>query len=215
MKGLLLKDFYVTMKSCKMFFIVYAIFIAMSFALSDSTDESFLFMMYPVLMSGVLAMSLLSFDEKFKWIKYSGALPYSPAQIVLSKYLFGFIYQVLTALIVFLALVVWANTIGDTTLSEAAFSLGGMFTISLVIPSVSLPFCFKFGTEKGRIFYFVFAFGLGAVFFKFADKYFAYKYEEHIKTNYFPLIWVAAVVVLYAISLAISIAVYRKREITD
>lgn len=208
MKGLLLKDFYVTMKSCKMFFVVDAIFIAMSFAFSNGVDQDFLFMMFPVLMSGMLAMSLLSLDEKFRWMKYSGALPYSPAQIVLSKYLFGFIYQVLITLIVFLALVVWVNTIGDTELSDVMTALGGMFIISLVIPSINLPFCFKFGTEKGRIFYFVFAFGLGAVFFKFADK-----PKGHIIINY--LLLIATAVVIYAISLAISIAVYGKREITD
>lgn len=210
MKGLLLKDFYVTMKSCKMFFVIDAFFIVMSFVLFDSFNDSFIFLMYPVLMSGVLTINLLSFDEKFKWTKYSGALPYSPAQIVSSRYLFGFIFQVLTALIVFLALVVWANTIGGVTLSEAAFALGRMFTISLIIPSVSLPFCFKFGVEKGRIFYMAFIFGFSFAFFNFADKLVGF-----LNKNNLVLIIIAAVVVIYAISLAISIAVYGKREITD
>lgn len=208
MKGLMLKEFYVALKSCKLYVIVDVIFIAMSFVLNDRLNDSFMFLMFPMLMSGALAMSLLSLDEKFRWMKYSGALPYSPAQIVLSKYLFGFIYQVLITLIVFLALVVWVNTIGDTELPDVMTALSGMFTISLTIPSVSLPFCFKFGTEKGRIFYFVFAYGLAAVFFKFADK-----PKGHIIINY--LILIATVVVIYAISLAISIAVYGKREITD
>lgn len=210
MKGLLLKDFYVTLKSCKMYLIVNVVFIAMSFVLSGSFNDSFMFLMIPVLTSGVFGISLLSFDEKFKWTKYSGALPYSPAQIVSSRYLFGFIFQVLTALIVFLALVVWANTIGGVTLSEAAFALGRMFTISLIIPSVSLPFCFKFGVEKGRIFYIAFIFGFSLVFFNFADK-----FADFLNKNNLVLIIIAAVVVIYAISLAISIAVYGKREITD
>lgn len=210
MKGLLLKDFYVATKSCKMYFIVDIIFIVMAFVLSGSFDDSFMFLMLPVITSGMLGVSLMSFDEKFKWTKYSGALPYSPAQIVLSKYLFGFIYQVFTALIVFLALVVWTNIIGDTTLSDATIALGRIFTISLIIPSVSLPFCFKFGTEKGRIFYMAFVFGFSFAFFNFADK-----LVGLLDNNKLVLIIIAAVVVLYAVSMAISIAVYGKREITD
>lgn len=209
MKGLLLKDFYVTMKNCKMFFIVDAIFIAMSFALSDSFNDSFIFLMYPVLMSGVLAITLLSFDEKFKWTKYSGALPYSTAQIVSSKYIFGFIIQVLTTLVVFLALVIRVNTFGDVALSEASVMLGRMVIVSLVVPSVGLPFCFRFGTEKGRIFYFVFIFGMGMGFFKFADK-----LEALFKIKYLFLIIISAEVAIYAASLAISIAVCKNREVT-
>lgn len=211
MKGLLLKDFYVTMKNCKMFFVIDAIFIAMSFVLFDSFNDSFIFLMYPVLMSGVLVINLLSFDEKFKWTKYSGALPYSTAQIVSSKYIFGLIIQVFTTLIVFFALIIWVNTVGDVALSEAAVMLGRMFIISLTVPSVGLPFCFRFGTEKGRIFYFVIMFGMAMLLVNFADK----LVEAFFKIKYLFLIIIAAVVVLYAVSLAISIAVYGKREITD
>lgn len=209
MKGLLLKDFYVTMKSCKMFFVVDAIFIAMSFALKNSFSDSFIFLMYPVLMSGVLAISLLSFDEKFKWTKYSGSLPYSTAQIVSSKYIFGLIIQVLTTLVVFLVLIIRVNIVGDVVLPEAAVMLGRMVIISLMLPSIGLPFCFRFGTEKGRIFYFVFIFGMGMLFFNFADK-----LEALFKIKYLFLIIIAAVIAIYAASLAISIAVYKNREVT-
>lgn len=206
MKGLLLKDFYVTMKCCKMYFLIDLIFIALSFI----SNDSFMFLLYPVLMSGVLGISLLSFDEKFKWVKYSGALPYSSAQMVLSKYIFGLVIQVLTTLEVFLALIIRVNVMDGITFYEAALSLGGMFVFSLMIPSFSLPFCFKFGTEKGRIFYFVFVFAMAALLLRSADK-----LERFIKTNYLVLIVTAAIIVIYALSLIISIALYSKREITS
>lgn len=210
MKGLLLKDFYVMTRSCKMYFIVDAFFIAMSFALSGSFNDCFMFLMLPVAMSGALAVSLLSFDEKYKWTKYSAALPYSPAQIVLSKYILGFIYQVITALTVLLALVVWVKTVGGLVFSVAAGALGRMFAISLIIPTVGLPFCFKFGTEKGRIFYMALVF-VSAMAFSF----FAAKYDMFINKNNLILLIIAAVVALYALSMAISIAVYKKREIIN
>ncbi len=45
MKGLLLKDFYVTMKCCKMYFLIDLIFIALSFI----SNDCFLILLYLVL----------------------------------------------------------------------------------------------------------------------------------------------------------------------
>lgn len=210
MKGLLLKDFYVMLKNCKMYFIVSAVYIVGASALSGSFDYVFMFLTLPVVMSGMFGVSLLSFDEKFKWTKYSAALPYSPAQIVLSKYILGFVYQVVTALTMLLALIVWVKTVGGIVFFEAARAFGRMFAISLIIPTVSLPFCFKFGTEKGRIFCMAIVFASALAFSVFAAN-----YTMFINKNILVLIIIAAAVALYAISMAISIAVYKKREITD
>lgn len=209
MKGLLLKDFYVTIKSCKMYFIVVLMFIAMSFFFNDSFSDGYMFLMLPVMMFGALPISLLSFDEKFKWTKYSKALPYSPTQIVSSKYLFGFIFQVLMALIVLLALVIRVETIGGETLSTSASVLCRVFTLSLIIPAIGLPLCFKFGTEKGRVFYMALVFGLALAFSVSVDK-----LAGIISSKNFVLIMIAAVTALYALSWFISVAIYGKREIT-
>lgn len=192
-----------------MFFIVSAFFIAMAFVLGDRFSDVVLFLMLPVVMSGVLGVFLLSFDEKFKWTKYSAALPYSPAQIVLSKYIIGFIYQIFTAVIVFLALVVWVKTGGNIIFAEAVDALGRVFAVSLMIPTIGLPFCFRFGTEKGRIFYMVFVFVSALAF-----SHFVAGHDVSIKRNDLILLIIAAAVALCAVSMAISIAIYKRREIT-
>ena len=81
MKGLLLKDFYMTVKYYKMSILMDIMFIAVSFLSKDNLS----FLIFPVIISGVTPITLLGYDEKFKWTKYSGALPYSKAQIVSAK----------------------------------------------------------------------------------------------------------------------------------
>lgn len=210
MKGLLLKDFYVTMKSCKMYFIVTLFFIVMSFFLDSWFSDGYMFLMLPVVMFGSLPISLLSFDEKFKWTKYSKALPYSPAQIVSSKYLFGFIFQALMALVVLLALAIRAETIGGETLSQSANVLGRVFILSLIVPAVGLPFCFKFGTEKGRVFYMALVFGAALAFSVSIDE-----LKGHIKAKGFFFIMIAVVAAIFALSVVLSTVLYKGREITD
>lgn len=209
MKGLLLKDFYVALKSCKMYFIVDAFFIAMAFALSGIVNDSFMFLMFPIMISGKISISLLSFDEKSEWTKYSGTLPYSAAQMVSSKYLFSIAFVTLTTLVTFLALIIHVNTIGGAALSEVGLVIGGMCVVSLVITSVGLPLCFKFGTERGRIIFFMTIFIAAFVLVNFADKLYALA-----QNNYIIWIIIAAVAALYALSWFVSVSIYSKREIT-
>ncbi|MDE6732309.1 MAG: ABC-2 transporter permease [Oscillospiraceae bacterium] len=210
MKGLLLKDFYVALKSCKMYFIIDAIFIVMSFALSEFLDDSIAFLLFPVLISGEISISLLSFDEKSKWSKYSGALPYSAGQMVSSKYLFSIIFVALTALVTFLAMIIHVNTIGGAALSEAATDIGVMCISTFIITAVGLPLCFKFGTERGRIIFFMTIFLAAFLFANFADKLIALAQNRYI-------VWIiiAVVAAIYALSWFISVAIYSKREVTD
>lgn len=206
MKGLLLKDFYMTVKYYKMSILMDIMFIAVSFLSKDNLS----FLIFPVIISGVTPITLLGYDEKFKWTKYSGALPYSKAQIVSAKYLFGLIFQAVTALIVYIALIARINIIGGATILEASQMLGAMFVVSLIMPAFCLPFCFKFGTEKGRIMYFIFVFVLSAAIWRLVS-------QNGIPKEAEKLMWaiIPAIAIIYALSWLISIAVYGKREIKD
>ncbi|MDE6732307.1 MAG: ABC-2 transporter permease [Oscillospiraceae bacterium] len=209
MKGLMLKELYVALKSCKMYFIIDAMFIAMSFALSGILNDSIAFLMFPVMISGEISISLLSFDEKSKWSKYSGTLPYSAAQMVSSKYLFSLAFVAITTLVTFLALIIHVNTIGGAELSEVGSVIGGMCVISLIVTSVGLPLCFRFGSERGRIIFFMTIFIAAFLLVNFIDKFYGLGQIRHI-------VWIiiAAVAALYALSWFISVAIYSRREIT-
>ena len=81
MKGLLLKDLYMSAKYCRAFIAIVIIFLAVSFW----GDGNAFFIIYPVLLAGIIPTSLISYDERHKWDKYSGTLPYSRAQLVSAK----------------------------------------------------------------------------------------------------------------------------------
>ncbi len=206
MKGLLLKDTYVTVKYCKNMLIFSLIFIAVSFI----AKENILFMLLPLIVSGEIPCALLGLDEQFKWTKYSGALPYSAAQIVSAKYLFGPLYQAFTAVIVFIALIIRVNTIGDVTLLSGAQMIGGVFVISLILPALCLPCCFAFGNVKGRIANIIVMLGLMTVIWNFIPE------GEIPDFTAFP-VWIvfACAAVIYALSWLISISVYVRRNVKD
>ena len=78
------------------------------------------------------------------------------------------------------------------------------------MPAFCLPFCFKFGTEKGRIMYFIFVFVLSAAIWRLVS-------QNGIPKEAEKLMWaiIPAIAIIYALSWLISIAVYGKREIKD
>ena len=85
MKGLLLKDFYLSWRYCRAFLVIVAVFLAVSF----TGDDNIFFLIYPIMIASVIPMTLVSYDEHDKWTAYSGTLPYTRAQLVSTKYLVG------------------------------------------------------------------------------------------------------------------------------
>lgn len=206
MKGLLIKEFYMAVKYYKLSLLIGIVFIAVSFV----SKENLAFLIFPVLISGMLPVTMLGYDEKFKWTHYSGALPYSAAQLVSVKYLFGLLVQAASSLLVFAAVFVRNKVMeyAAISLSDAVILVGGIFVISLIMPALCLPFCFKFGTEKGRIVYIISMCALGAGIMSFIPE-----GEIPVSTNLPVLIVIAAAAVIYVLSWLISIAVYSRSEV--
>ena len=115
MKGLLLKDLYMSVKYCRVFFLAVICFIAVSFF-----NDDMLFIVYPSLIAGIVPLSLISYEERDKWTQYSGTLPYTRAQIVTGKYLISLIYGIPIYVLSLLASIVRA-------LLNDGFSLENMF----------------------------------------------------------------------------------------
>ena len=207
MKGLLLKDFYMTVKYCRVFLLVVLVFTAASFA-----DKSTLtFSAFPVLFASMIPVTLISYDEKEKWHIYSGTFPYSRAQIVSSKYVFGLLVTLAVLILSAAVLAVRLNLSGSFKGIEFLSSVAGMFTAGLIGAAVILPFIFKLGAEKGRIVYFVvfFAiFGLGTALESM-------KPQTGIALGPITLLAVTTIgtAVLYAVSWLVSISFYQKREL--
>ena len=150
MKALLLKDWYMLIKYGRTLLIVLGVFIVGS---AFATDTYFL-LMYPVLLASVFSTSLISYDEKFGWLRYAETMPISRRLVVSEKYA---ITLLLSAAVLILTLLVRVPAIVAGKLDLSAF--GGLVVLmaasSFIAPSLILPIMFKFGMEKGRIAYFI------------------------------------------------------------
>ena len=210
MKGLLLKDFYMAAKYCRTYILIGVVFIAVSFAGSNS--ENMFFVFYPCLLCGMIPVNLLAYDERSRWLEYSGTLPYTKAQIVSGKYLVGIIVQGAMLIAVGIAQGVRMNMAGTFGWGEFALFMGSIYAMATVTSSISLPFMFRWGVEKGRIAYycmigFVCAAGyLGSVFF-------AQGSAQTVSGRVLPVLFLLVGTGIYAASWLASIALYQKREV--
>ena len=140
MKALLKKDIFCVLKTMKVFLLVIVLlafipgFSACSFAL---------------IYAAMLPLTALAYDERCKWDVLAATMPYSPRQIVLSKYALG-ILGVLASLILTLAAQALINPSqfdGETAVMLLSTACAGILMLLL-----SLPLAFRFGVEKGRLF---------------------------------------------------------------
>ena len=207
MKGLLLKDLYMIKKYCKL----QLLFVAFILAGSLVTTNVF-FIFYPCLISGIIPVTLLSYDELSKWNEYSDALPYKKSQIVSVKYIIGMLAQILVFIISGVIQAFKMNIDGIFVLNNFLVLMATLLVISFLMPSVTLPFMFKLGAIKGRIAYIVVIF----VYFAGVGVFSAYLVDGYIQIISFSgivTIVCLAVIALYALSWRLSIAFYKKREL--
>ena len=150
MKGLLKKDLYMAWAYSKVVLLMVVIFlVASAFA-----DNGLFFLLYPLIIVTMLPVSLLGYDERFKWNVFCDALPLSRAQQVTEKYLLTLIFS--GCVFVLLALAQGIRLLPAGRIGEFWELLAAMLLFALISPSLILPFMFKLGTEKGRIAYYVF-----------------------------------------------------------
>ena len=200
MKALLLKEFYVASRTCRSFLLVIVVFFALSFFGRNSQ----FFFLYPLTMVGMIPVTLLSYDERDGWDKYSLTLPCTRAQLVSAKYLIGLIFGGVVFLLVELLLLIGLSMGGNfdfLSMSSALLLMG------LLGPSILMPFVFKFGSEKGRIaYYFVIALIFAVVAILAGMGFYVY-------LEGFSWVVIGAAVLLYLGSWRLSIHFYEKREL--
>ena len=201
MKGLMKKEFLMLWRASRAFGLICVVFIAMS-AISQ---DNIIFLFMPIMISGLLPSTLLSYDERCKWQEFSGALPVSRAQLVSAKYLLG-----LGCTTVILALTLIVHLIVRRYPTEMLLAmLGGVYGLSLFISAVSLPMMFKFGVEKGRLWYYAMLVLIGGA--SGASAGVATDFFNEGLPSYVWLIFVFGLVI-YALSWLLAIRFYQKRE---
>ncbi len=208
MKGLLLKDFYMVIKYYKMYLLILIAFIIGSIG----SDDNFFFAFYPCLISGMIPVNLLAYDERSRWNQYCQTLPYTKTQIVSGKYLMGLFVQIAVIILSALAQAVRMNIKGVFDIKSYLMIITMLLILSFFSSSISLPFMFKLGVEKGRTAYFVM---IGVICGGSVVASNLLKNIRAIKLSIIGLlsIFCIAAVSIYALSWYLSVVFYKKREV--
>ena len=207
MKGLLLKDFYLSWRYCRAFLVIVAVFLAVSF----TGDDNIFFLIYPIMIASVIPMTLLSYDEHDKWTAYSGTLPYTRVQLVSAKYLVGLCFGSVAFLISMAATTVRMMLGGGFVLEQFAVVGTALLVLGCLGPALILPYVFKYGAEKGRVAFYITVGVFSGVAAVLAGMGFQI---QGLSSGLWPLAAVAGVsILLYALSWWLSIRFYQKREL--
>ena len=208
MKGLLLKDWYMMKMYCKSYHFIAVVFVALSLV----SNGNMFFVFYPCLLCGMIPVNLLGYDERSRWMQYSGTMPYTKVQIVSGKYLIGLLAQLTILLVMGVAQAVKMMIADDFVLGEFAVLMLLMLIVSTLTSSIPLPFVFKLGVEKGRTAYYVMiGFICGASVL--ASSLFRGQLGIEIKPNLVLAILAVVGIGIYIFSWYMSIIFYKKREI--
>ena len=191
----------------------YYLFCAVGFTvLSVMSSGNMFFIFYPCLLCGMIPVNLIGYDERSRWMQYSGTMPYTKAQIVSGKYLIGLFSQLVILLLMGAAHAVKMTIAGDFVPGEFAVLMLLMLIVSTLSSSISLPFIFKLGVEKGRTAYYVMVGFVCAASF-IVSNLFIGQLGTEIKPNLVLAILAVVGIGIYIFSWYMSIVFYKKREI--
>lgn len=208
MKGLLLKDWYMMKKYCRAYLLIAVVFIAVSLF---SNDNMF-FVFYPCLLCGMIPVNLLGYDERSRWMQYSGTLPYTKTQIVSGKYLIGLLSQITILVATGVAQAAKMLIAHNFELGDFAVLMLLMLIVSTLTSSICLPFVFKLGVEKGRTAYYIMiGFVCGASVL--ASSILKRQLISEIKPNLILALVAVVGICVYILSWYLSIVFFKKREI--
>lgn len=201
MKGLLVKDFLLMIKSKKV--ILFMLFIGIVGGINDISFATG----YILMVLAILSLSTISYDEANHGLKTLFTLPISKSDYVKEKYLFSLIITGIG-----FALVAILNCFSKSGFMETFI----IVSTALFLLAISLPFQLKEGNEKGRIVLFVVVFGC-TFLFAFLNQFFSEFFESMEETlnaldpTMFSVGLLITSFVLYFISMMISIRVYKNR----
>ncbi|MBR5095029.1 MAG: ABC-2 transporter permease [Oscillospiraceae bacterium] len=204
MIGLLRKDLIMIWAYCRMFLLMVAIFLAVS---CFSQEENSFFTIYPMIIGMIIPVSLISIDERSKWNVACDAMPVSRAKFVSSKYLLTLLSVLTVGALSMLAQAVRMSRTGSPA---SLWDLPGLLLpIGLMGPGLLLPVIFWLGVEKGRIFYFALVGLVCVACVTLGNVDLAAAGSGELPGG----LIVLASVVLFALSWALSVFLYRRREL--
>lgn len=193
MKGLLLKDWYTLWGGAKRLLLLIALYIVIGEFSAGIGSVG-------VLLCAMLPTSCMAYDERSKWDRYALSMPVSVRDLVVSKYLLGYLALLAGAALKLIVMLLPFGEGGDFA------SLALLLATTLLYIAVQFPILFKFGVENGRIWMMLLtaAFAIGVVSLGTA----ASVAGNFIK---FPYLVLAAAIVLQIPSILLAVKFRSKR----
>lgn len=134
MKALIQKDMYVLWKQMRVFLLLMLVFIFTQGAFGS---------VFIVIWCAMLPYTALAYDERCKWDQLAAMMPYSVRDLVLSKYVLGWLCAGGAGLLALAVQLVLKN--GDPRVVVLSLS------VSAMVLAVTLPLMLRFGVERGRM----------------------------------------------------------------
>lgn len=141
MKALIKKDIFTVLKSMKVFLVIIILF---------SIIPGFSASSFAVVYASMLPLTALAYDERSKWDTLAATMPYSPWQIVGSKYALGYL-GLAGSILLTLAAQAATRLLGVAFDAASSESVLYAACTGLMMTALSLPAAFRLGVEKGRL----------------------------------------------------------------
>ena len=204
MIGLILKDLFTLTRQALMYIVFIAVF---------SLMPGYNMASFAVMMACMMPMTALAYDERSHWDRLAASMPYTTAQLVLSKYLMGLILMLCSVALGIIALPLQRLVNPDVSLPELLSVSLGALGAGMLIQGVLLPVMFRFGTEKARLFMLVL---MGAVFAGIAALGQAQdalrSFIEGMNGGAVAAVLAGLAATAYLVSMPLSIRAYRRRN---
>ena len=204
MIGLILKDLFTLTRQALMYIVFIAVF---------SLMPGYNMASFAVIMACMMPMTALAYDERSHWDRLAASMPYTTAQLVLSKYLMGLILMLCSVALGIIALPLQRLVNPDVSLPELLSVSLGALGAGMLIQGVLLPVMFRFGTEKARLFMLVL---MGAVFAGIAALTQAQdalrSFIEGMNGGAVAAVLAGLAATAYLVSMPLSIRAYRRRN---
>lgn len=214
MRALLLKDFYTVVGELRFLLILLVVF-----ALFPGAQTSGIAAIYAIM----LPYTAVAYEERSRWNRYAAMLPYTPRTLVCEKYALGWITLAAINLISAASLgVTGLLGLRDTAEPDALLVQLAIAGAALVLLALQLPLVFRYGPEKGRMFFLLLAAAAALGFFLLAQKAGAEpviaaastssapQWQDRLIVVGLPVLGIAA----QPISIAVSARFFRRRNRT-
>ena len=148
MKALLMKDFYTLWRQLKVYLLVMLVISVFNGAYGN---------IFITIWAALLPYTAMAYDERSKWDQMAAMMPYSTRDIVVSKYVMGWLCTAAAALFA-MVLQLLQTVLGSPLAAFAPMDNLMGCCASLCVLAVTLPLMFRFGVEKGRLMMFLIIF---------------------------------------------------------